>query len=60
MARTFRASFPGHCSFCLADFDEGDEIGYNEDDEIICAECLAEDEAEIAEGVEGWKGFVNE
>jgi hypothetical protein len=59
MARTFKASFPGHCSFCLADFVEGDEIGYNEDDEIICDECIMEDEAELTEGVEGWKEFLD-
>lgn len=45
MARTFQASFPGDCTEC---------------GEICCADCLLQDEEEIAEGVEGWKGFANE
>lgn len=60
MAIIFRASFPGECTACCNEFDEGDFIGYDEDDDICCEECLEEDEAEIAEGVEGWKGFVND
>lgn len=60
MARIFQASFPGECARCFKEIEECDSIGYDEDDEICCEECLEEDEAEIAEGVEGWKGFVNE
>jgi hypothetical protein len=59
MARIFQASFPGECAECGIDFDKYDLIGYDEDGEICCEECLLEDEAEIEEGVEGWKGFVD-
>lgn len=42
---TFSARYPGHCQLCGADFDEGDEIGYV-DDEIACEECVLEEDEE--------------
>lgn len=60
MGRRFHASFPGECSNCLLDIEEEDEVGYNEDDELCCAECLDEEEAEVDESVEAWKSFGKE
>ena len=35
----FQAQWPGECTSCGADFDEGDMIRFNADDEIVCKEC---------------------
>lgn len=37
-SRTFEAAYPGECGNCGGDFDEGDEVCY-EDDVIIHDEC---------------------
>lgn len=61
MARTFRAGFDGgECVECGEEFEEGDSIGYDEDDELCCAACLEEAEADIEEAAELWKGFWGE
>ena len=36
---TFDAKYPGRCADCGDDIDEGDEIGYI-DDEICCGDCV--------------------
>lgn len=38
MAYTFSARFPGECHQCFEPFEEGDEIGYV-DDQICCEIC---------------------
>lgn len=39
MGPVFNASYPGECSECGMDFEEGDPIRYDDDDEIICEDC---------------------
>jgi hypothetical protein len=36
---TFSARYDGHCTQCQDAFEEGDEIGYV-DDEIACGSCV--------------------
>ena len=43
MAHTFSARYPGECNGCGAEFDEGDPIGYV-DDEINCEDCCEGDD----------------
>lgn len=38
--RTFPAGWPGECADCLTEFDQGDPIGYDADDDICCEDCL--------------------
>lgn len=58
MAKTFPARFGGECSRCGESFDEDDPIGYDEEDELCCEGCIEEDEAELTENSEDWKGFL--
>jgi hypothetical protein len=39
--RIFPAAYGGTCGCCGLDFDEGDPIGYL-DDEICCEDCVLE------------------
>lgn len=39
MPRTFEARYDGECKHCLTDIQEGDEIGYV-NDEIACESCF--------------------
>lgn len=39
--RIFPAAFPGRCGYCQLDFDEGDPVGYLED-ELCCEDCVLE------------------
>lgn len=39
-ARTFPARYPGTCQGCGDRIREGDPIGYSDDNEICCADCL--------------------
>lgn len=48
MSRTFPARYSGECVRCLGYFDEGDDIAFDDHDDIICGECHREAE-EIAE-----------
>lgn len=60
MAKMFPARYSGTCedgSECDGEFDSGDMIGYNEDDELCCRACLMAQRAETAEAAEGWKDF---
>lgn len=57
MANRFVASFPGECSECAERFDEGDRIGYVED-ELCCDDCCADAEDEEDGLMEGWGGNV--
>lgn len=41
-SKLFSASFPGTCSHCGTHIEEGDSIGYL-DDEIVCDVCHTED-----------------
>lgn len=38
--RTFRAAYDGECAACLNEIWQGDDIGYNADNEICCEDCL--------------------
>jgi formylmethanofuran dehydrogenase subunit E len=40
MARLFEARYDGRCTDCGEYFEAGDEIGYNEFDEIVCDRCF--------------------
>lgn len=53
MANRFTASYPGGCSECGEDFDEGDRVGYV-DDELCCDDCCQAAEDEEAELAKGW------
>lgn len=53
----FPARFSSECSRCDDAIDEGDMIGFDDEDEICCEGCLAEDEEEIAKHAESWKNF---
>lgn len=35
----FRASYPGECADCFADFDEGDEVRFNDDGQLVAQDC---------------------
>lgn len=50
--RRFRAAYPGDCNSCLAEFDEGEEVGYV-DDELVCEACCDEEDARITAEEEG-------
>lgn len=39
MSWSFTARYPGECSKCGNQFDEGDEIEYNSAGEIVWSEC---------------------
>jgi DNA-directed RNA polymerase subunit RPC12/RpoP len=39
MGPEFAARYPGECSDCGFDFDEGDPVRFNEDDELVCGHC---------------------
>ena len=39
MAKTFEARYDGECKWCSAEIQEGDQIGYV-DNEIACLECF--------------------
>lgn len=41
--KMFTAAFPGTCASCGWDFDEGDEIGYL-DNELVAECCFEEDD----------------
>jgi hypothetical protein len=55
--KLFPARYDGECSRCDSAFYEDDMIGYDDEDELCCEDCLAEDEAEIADHAEAWKNF---
>lgn len=38
--RTFEAMYEGFCYACGDDIEPGDQIAYNEDDEIVHGDCL--------------------
>lgn len=38
--RLFAARYAGHCRTCSAPLHPGDQIGYDDDDAIRCADCL--------------------
>lgn len=57
MANRFPAAFEGECSRCLADRDIGDEIGYDDENELCCSECLDKDDDDMEEHVSNWKVF---
>lgn len=46
MAKPFSASYPGECAECGAEFDVGDEIMYNRDDDLIGWDCCGEEQTE--------------
>lgn len=46
MAALFPARFDGFCRKCLLDFNAGTDIAYNADDEIVCEDCINDEEAE--------------
>lgn len=60
MANRFRAAYPGECSRCPNEFNEGAQIGYDDEDELVCSDCLDSDEADQKESVEKWYGFWGE
>ena len=60
MANTFDAKYDGFCRKCLVDFRAGDQVGYNIHDEIVCAQCLKEEEQEAGMDMDdapssGWR-----
>lgn len=42
MSRAFNARYPGTCGDCSDDIEPGDQVGYDDTDSIVCADCLAE------------------
>lgn len=38
-SKVFRAAYPGECAGCFGDFDEGDEIRFDDDGEIVAQDC---------------------
>ena len=40
--RTFTARYPGECDDCGFAFDEGDTVGYDDDNNLSHARCLDE------------------
>lgn len=38
--KTFSARYEGRCTTCREPIEIDDDIGYNDDDDIVCAECL--------------------
>lgn len=60
MATLFTARYDGFCRRCADDFVAGDEVAYDEYDEIICSNCAEEDNAKLREQEEaaprtGWR-----
>lgn len=60
MGKRFLASYPGTCGHCGDDIDEGNEVGYNEDDELCHGDCLDDLEADEVAGVDGWAQFMED
>lgn len=57
--RLFPARYNGTCanmSDCFGEFEEGDLIGYNEDDELCCQACLmnARDQIDDTPSAKNW------
>jgi hypothetical protein len=59
MAITFAAQWDGECSRCGEDFDAGDSIGYDQEDELCCANCIEKDQEEVEQDASAWKNFTN-
>lgn len=38
--RTFSAKYEGRCRSCQEPIEVDDDIGYDDNDDIVCAECL--------------------
>lgn len=58
MAKTFPARWDGECSRCNENFEAGDDIGYDDEDELVCAECFAKAEEDGIKTAAGWRNFV--
>ena len=61
--RLFPARFGGLCNDggeCDGEFEAGDMIGYDENDDLCCRACLSAARSELDEGVQGWKDFGRE
>ena len=44
MSKLFIASYRGYCRTCRDDIDEGEEMGYDSDDQIVCKDCWGEEQ----------------
>lgn len=51
MARSFYASYTGgRCAICDGNLLEGEELVYTSDDELVHADCAADDGEEFSRG----------
>lgn len=39
---TFHARYEGRCPSCSEHIEIGDRIGYDDDDRVLCVECLGD------------------
>ena len=39
MSRLFVAAYDGTCEHCGDRFASGEEVGYSDDDELLCQQC---------------------
>ena len=57
--RLFPARYSGECSDgsdCFGEFEAGDMVGYNDEDELCCQACLINQRGQIDDtpSVKGW------